>query len=133
MHRDKSSRPQAAHVAGCIATLVPAEAADLLPEGSAAPRGCSAAVVDETTTAYLSIRGSLDPAKELTKLGSQQVSGPVILCTVVRVALPALEQAAHMVRFGSSCLRITHVRLLIDSLWPEDELCCLCRAPSETG
>ena len=58
--------------ADCIATLVPAEAATVLPSGSAAPQGCAAAVVDDATTAYLSIRGALDPAKELAKLRSQQ-------------------------------------------------------------
>ena len=59
--------------AGAIATLTPAESADLLPSGSPAPRGCAAAVVDEVTTAYLYFKGALDPAKELAKLSSQQV------------------------------------------------------------
>lgn len=58
-----------------MATLIPAQSVQLLPaEQEAAPEGCAVAVVDEGTSAFLLIKGTLDPAKELEKLSSQQVS-----------------------------------------------------------
>ena len=45
----------------------------MLDASSLPPSGCAAAVVDDSTTAYLLIKGSLDPAKELAKLSAQQV------------------------------------------------------------
>ena len=72
-------------IAGCIATLVPAESAAMLASGSSAPQGCAATVVDERTTAYLYIKGALDPAKELAKLSSQQASP---LLSLSALALP---------------------------------------------
>ena len=75
---DRQAPSSAVLDADCIAALVPAETAEVLASGSSAPQGCAAAVVDETTTAYLLIKGALDPAKELAKLASQQVR-PLIL------------------------------------------------------
>ena len=37
-------------------------------DGEAAPAGCGVAVVDDTTTAYLDLRGVLDAGKEVQKL-----------------------------------------------------------------
>ncbi len=37
-------------------------------DGEAAPAGCGVAVVDDTTTAFLDLRGVLDAGKEVQKL-----------------------------------------------------------------
>ncbi len=43
----------------------------LLGAGEAAPLGCSVAIVDDTCTAYMLLKGILDPVKEIAKLEKQ--------------------------------------------------------------
>ena len=42
-------------------------------DGEAAPAGCGVAVVDDTTTAFLDLRGVLDAGKEVQKLQKKRV------------------------------------------------------------
>lgn len=45
---------------------------EIVQEGERPPAGCGVAIVDESTTAYLDLRGVLDPAKEVEKLRKKQ-------------------------------------------------------------
>ena len=56
-----------------------------MQEGAAKPSGCGVAIVDNTTTAYLDLRGVLDSAKEVEKLRKKQAD--------VRLARPALHNS----------------------------------------
>lgn len=77
-----------------MATLIPAQSVQLLPaEQEAAPEGCAVAVVDEGTSAFLLIKGTLDPAKELEKLSSQQKSVEDNLAALQhKLGLPAYKE-----------------------------------------
>lgn len=82
-----------------------------------APRGCSAAVVDETTSAYLSIRGSLDPAKELTKLGSQQVQ------ELPQHRLRDTAAASAVLSYPSGCTSPVTARIMGNPAWLNMRCC----------
>ena len=51
-----------------IATLTTSSEAVVLAAGSAAPVGCSVAIVDDATTIYMLLVGVLDPVLEVQKL-----------------------------------------------------------------
>lgn len=55
-----------------LTTLTLSESSEILVEGSVPPKGCGIAVVDESTTVYLSLSGILDAAKELEKLTKRE-------------------------------------------------------------
>lgn len=76
---DEAARRRLAPLVADVATLTTsgevvlvrdaaATAGSSSSNGGTVPRGCSVAIVDDVTTAYMDLKGILDPALELTKL-----------------------------------------------------------------
>eukprot|EP00850_Spirogloea_muscicola_P012942 SM000085S23292 [mRNA] locus=s85:476130:482338:- [translate_table: standard] len=59
-------------LAPALCTMATLSSAEILEERNAMPAGCAVTVVDETVTAYLDLRGLLDPSTEIEKLHKKQ-------------------------------------------------------------
>ena len=60
--------------ADAIATLASASVCAVLSPDDAAPAGCGVTIVDESTTVYVMLKGSVEPSVEIAKLEKKVVA-----------------------------------------------------------